>query len=240
MGTRVTLGMLILTSVAWHPAIAAPPTFTNPLDITNPYQPFEPGGMKVFAGVSDGSRHVAVYTYLAATRTFMVNGTPVACRIIQKTEFEDGALGEFSQSFFAQADDGTVYYFGELVDKYENGRVASHEGSWLVGGATQPSDPPDTASASVPAVFMPPSPMVGDTFKPEDLLPIVDETLTVQAIGRRVRTAAGRFSNAIRVKETSRLPGPPGTKWYAAGVGAVKARDKGGRSALVASTLRPR
>jgi len=46
------------------------------------------------------------------------------------------SLIEVSQNFFAQADDGTVYYFGELVDTYGGGSVVSHEGSWLLGGVS--------------------------------------------------------------------------------------------------------
>ena len=53
------------------------------------------------------------------------------------------------------SNDGTVYYFGEVVDIYENGEVVDHEGSWLVGGPIQPGDPTDAANAGEPAVFMP-------------------------------------------------------------------------------------
>ncbi len=82
---------------------------------------------------------------------------------------------------------------------------------------------------------------MGDSFQPEDLFPIVDETVTVKKVGPRVRVPAGRFDNAIQVLETSRLPdSPPETKWYAAGVGVVKGKTRGERFALVASTIRPR
>jgi hypothetical protein len=231
---------LLLAGVSVGPSGAAPPpTFTNPLAITNAYQPFQPGGVKIFKGVNGGSATVIADVYLTATRTFMVDGTPVPCHILQETEFEDGVTSEISQNFFAQADDGTVYYFGELVDKYENGAVVDHEGTWLVGGPTQPSDPPDAGNAPSPAVFMLANPMVGDVFKPEDLFPIVDETVTVEAVGQTVQTRIGKLSNAIRVMETSQLPGAPETKWYASGIGVVKGRTKGERFVLIASTLTP-
>ena len=33
-------------------------------------------------------------------------------------------MANFSRNFFAQADDGTVYYFGEVVDDYDGMRAA--------------------------------------------------------------------------------------------------------------------
>jgi hypothetical protein len=219
-------------------ATAGSPTFGTPLAITNRFHPFPPGGVKVFKGTADGTPSVIVDFYLTTTRTFLVSGTEVPTRTLQETEFEGGVVREISQNFFAQADDGTVFYFGELVDEYEDGVVTGHEGSWLVGGPVQPNDPADAGNAPAPAVFMPANPMVGDTFKPEDLFPLVDETVTVDAVGQNVRTAAGKFTDAIRVTETSQLPDSTReTKWYASGVGVVKGKARGERFALIATTF---
>ena len=126
------------------------------------------------------------------------------------------------------------------MDKYENGVIVSHEGSWLVGGPTDPTDPLETANASSPAIFMPANPEVGDIFKPEDLFPIVDETVTVQAVSQSVGVPAGKFSEVIKVLETSLLPGAPETKWYAAGVGIIKGNTTTNENfALIATTLQP-
>jgi hypothetical protein len=231
--------LLLLVTLETPPTAAAVPTFTDPLTFTNPYQPFQPGAVKVFRGRKDGAPSILVDLYLTAARTFRVGGADVPAHILQETEFENGAVVEISQNFLAQADDGTVFYFGELVDGYENGVVTSHEGSWLVGGATMPSDPAETANAAMPAVFMPATPQVGSSFRPEDLFPIVDETDEVKAIGLSVGTPAGRFGRSIRVVETTQLGDPPETKWYGAGVGVLKGKTKGETFALVASTLRP-
>jgi len=217
---------------------SGPPTFSNPLSITNALSPFQAGAVKVFAGRKDSRPSIIVDIYLAMTRTFALNGAPVPCAILQETEFNGGQLIEVSQNFFAQADDGAVYYFGEIVDSYDKGVIVSHEGSWLVGGPTAATDPPETATAIQPGLFMPAQPQVGDVFKPEDLFPVVDETVTVQRIHQTVTVPAGKFVDAIEVQETTRLGDAPEVKWYAPGVGVIKGQTKNESFALVASTLR--
>src|SRR6266850_516470 len=99
---------------------SGPPTFGNPLNIDNPFFPFEPGGLKVFSGTDHGTKTAAIDNYLTATRTFGLNGKNVACHILVEESYEDNELVERSFNYFAQADDGTVYYFGEVVNIFEN------------------------------------------------------------------------------------------------------------------------
>jgi hypothetical protein len=213
------------------------PVFSDPLNITNPYHPFQPGGVKVFQGSEGRTRLVGLHLYLTETRSFSWNGTTVHCRILREISFEDGQLVEISDNYFAQADDGTVYYFGEVVDNYENGVVVNHDGSWLVGGPSLPSDPPSTATDDNPTVFMPANPEVGDVFKPEDLIPVVDETATVVRAGVKVKVPAGSYDDAIAIDETSSLEPGVTTKWYASGVGVVKEKARGEQLDLISSTL---
>jgi hypothetical protein len=242
--TCLLLGLLGVVAVAaGSPRACARPRvqgggFSSPLNITNQFFPFEVGAVKVFAGVSDKQKTAVVDIYLPGTRTFVVNGADVDTRILQETEFEGGELLEISRNYFAQADDGTVYYFGEVVDIYEDGVIVSHEGSWLVGGGGG-EDPEGSGNASAPAVFMPPDPKLGQQWKPEDIFPIADETATVVGIEERVRVPAGSFVDAIRIRETSppSFDSPPGYKWYAPGQGVIQAKSKGETLRLLASTF---
>jgi len=217
----------VLVAAGGEERLLDPPVFSNPLNITNRFFPFGVDDVKVFAGKSDGARTAVVDLYRGDTRTFQVNGNPIETRLLQETEFEDGVQSEISYNFFAQADDGTVYYFGEIVDIYENGKVVKHDGSWLVGGAKQPGDPVETGNAPKPNVFMPANPETGDTFKPEDLLPIVDETVTVLKAKRRVAVPAGKFRDCLKLRETSELSSAKEYKWYAPGVGVIKTQQQG-------------
>lgn len=228
-------GLLVKTAVAEVPTET--PLFSNPLEIFNPYHPFQPGGVKVFTGHEGGTREVVTHLYLAETRMFKFDEQNVQCRILREIAIEDGELVEVSDNYFAQADDGTVYYFGEVVDDYEGGVIVSHEGSWLVGGPALPSDPADAANAPGPAVFMPANPEVGDIFKPEDLFPLVDETAEVLAVGVTIKTSAGTFEDCTEVEESSQLSSGTETKWYAPGVGVVREKAPGKSLKLISSTL---
>lgn len=213
------------------------PTFSNPLNITNAYHPFQPGGIKVFQGSDGRTKMVGLHLYLTETRSFNWNGTTVVCRVLREIAFEDGQLVELSDNYFAQADDGTVYYFGEVVDNYEDGVVANNDGSWLVGGPILPSDPPTTANDNNPTVFMPANPEVGDVFKPEDLVPVVDETAKVVRVGVKVKVPSGEYEDTIAIEETSALEPGTTTKWYAPGVGVVLEKAKREQLNLISSTL---
>ncbi|HYL72623.1 MAG TPA: hypothetical protein VEU96_00370 [Bryobacteraceae bacterium] len=64
--------------------------------------------------------------------TKMVDG--VETRVIEDRETKNGQLIELTRDYYA-IDSATndVYYFGEDVDVYKNGKVAGHGGSWLSG-----------------------------------------------------------------------------------------------------------
>lgn len=234
--TALVLGLvgIVHSSPAGTPT--TPPVFSTPLHITNAYFPFQPGGAKVFTGTDGRKRVIAVDVYLEETRDFALHGATVTCRIMREYAYERGDLIEIADNYFAQSDDGTVYYFGEVVDNYEGGVVANHNGSWLVGGP-QAGDPLDTAVATVPAVFMPGTPALGDIFKPEDLFPLVDETAEIVAVGKTVQVPAARFTEVIILKETTQLSPAVERKWYAPGVGVIMVKGKTEVLKLAASTL---
>lgn len=203
-----------------------PPVFGNPLSITNAYHPFVVGRVKHLEtqqGHTDGE---AIDVYLSSTRTFPWNGGFVQTRILEETALEDGVIAEISKNYFAQADDSTVYYFGEVVDNYVGGVIDNHDGSWLVGGPSG-SDPASTAVATDPTVFMPGNPELGDVFKPEDLYPFVDETGEIIKVGVKVSTPGGNFSNCTAVHESSLLSDTTEIKWYAPGLGVIKVKEHG-------------
>jgi hypothetical protein len=207
---------------------ASPPAFSNPLTIDNKYDPFVPFRIRVYELVKGKGDLVVLDVFKPDTRTFTLeDGTEVECATLEEWEIEEGEIVEISQNWFAQSDDGTVWYFGETVDTYENGQVTGHGGSWLVGGPGA-GDPAETVEAKEPAVFMPGDPEVGDQWKSEDLPDAgIEEFNEVIRFVKRVRVPACRFRHVLEIRgETPDVE----TKWYAPHLGFIKAKE--GRDVL--------
>jgi hypothetical protein len=208
------------------------PAFSDPLDIDNPYHPFRAHRIRRYEQIRGGGNLHVIDVFLPDTRTFTFGGTDVECRVLQEWEIDAGEIIEISLNFFAQADDGTVYYFGETVDTYEGGEVVGHDGSWLVGGPDA-GDPADTVTADEPTVFMPADPEVGDRWKAEDLPEAgIEEFDRVLRILRRFAVPKGTFRNVLKVEE--RTP-DVGFKWYAPRVGFVQ--QQGGNEVVALTHL---
>ena len=74
-------------------------------------------------------------TLLPGTRPIPLRGKPVDTAIVQYVAYSDGRIHEVAMDWYAQADDGSVWYFGEDVSNYEDGKVADTRGN--MGGQRQ-------------------------------------------------------------------------------------------------------
>lgn len=96
----------------------------------NPFFPLLPGLTTFLEGEDDGERLRLRIKVLH--RTAVVGG--VRTRVVEEREHINGELVEVSRNFFAHCrQNGSVFYFGEEVDIYEDGRIVSHEGAWRHG-----------------------------------------------------------------------------------------------------------
>jgi len=134
----------------------------------------------------------------------------VDTRVVEEYEAADGRVIEISRNYFAQAQDGTVCYFGEEVDIYdENGEVTSHAGAWRAGGG------------NVPGIFMPSSPQVGQAFHQEIAPEVAEDQAKVVAIGEVTEVPAGTFEDTVTMLDRNPLDGSEDTKVYARDVGLI-------------------
>jgi hypothetical protein len=195
------------------------PVFTNPTDISNSYLPLAALNQDILLGTESGDSVRVVRTRSTATRTFTFESQTVAAVIIIDSVFVEGALDEVALDYIAQADDGTVYYFGEDVDLYQGGVVVSHDGSWLYGGA-----------AKNLGILMPAQPRVGDRFLAEDAAPVTVEKDEIVSDTATVTVPAGTYVNCVKIKEVSN--GEVEYKYYAAGIGVVDEVPPEGRVSL--------
>jgi hypothetical protein len=180
-----------------------------------------------------------VVRHLPDVRMFRLDDEEIPCALVKEVEFIDGELVQVSFNYYAQSDDGSIWYFGETSEEYEGGVVVSRSGSWLVGGPL-PEDPPDTAAGDAPALHLPALLEVGDEWVEENVPQAeIRETRRVLRARRIVRTKAGRFRDCVEIKERD-LDGEREKKWYAPDRGIVKVRGDDEKLKLVATTLRPR
>jgi len=232
------LCLFLVTSAASAPAPSETPSFGDPTSITNVHWPFEPGGIRLYRGHGDGVALVVVERCLAATRVFELGGELVECVVLEECEYANGALFEVSLQYFAQADDGAVYMFGELVAEIEDGRIVGHGGSWLVGGPSAPRDPSEAVDAGAPTVFMPNHPQLGEWWLPGNPYPVLDTTATVVCEDAELEVPAGAFDRVLVVRETSARPDVEDErKWWAPKVGVVQTQSKDEQLRLVASSF---
>ncbi|MCO6486833.1 MAG: hypothetical protein J5I98_00380 [Phaeodactylibacter sp.] len=137
----------------------------------------------------------------------------VTARIVEEREWKNGELIEISRNFFA-IDEKTkdVFYFGEDVDMYNGGKVASHDGAWLAGK--------DGARAGL---IMPGKPKVGMRYYQEIAKGVAMDRAEVLKLDDHLDTPAGSFSNCLLTKEGSALnPFEMEFKTYAPGIGLLQ------------------
>ncbi|MGZ5515361.1 MAG: hypothetical protein ACXW2O_09835, partial [Candidatus Aminicenantales bacterium] len=124
-----------------------------------------------------------------------------------------GRLAEVSRNFFAfnTADQG-VYYFGEEVDIYRDGKVVGHEGAWESGK--------DGARFGL---MIPGRPEIQARFYQEIAPGIAMDRAEIVSLDASLKTPAGEFKGCLRVAETSPLErGAKEYKLYAPGIGLIK------------------
>jgi hypothetical protein len=185
----------------------------------NPYFPLRPGFYRRYVGESDGEEVVLEIRVLGATRTVALDlagkHVRVRTRVIEERESLGGEIVEISRNYFARCrptDD--VVYFGEEVDIYEDGEIVSHDGAWLAG-----------KDGAEPGLVMPGTFLLGARYFQEIARNAMDRAEHVE-MGLAVRTDAGRFSDCVRVIETTPLePGAESEKVYCPGVGLTMDND---------------
>lgn len=195
------------------------PTFSNPTEITNPLFPISRLHSAVLLGHVDGKPFRTETTLLPGTRSVLWNGQRVEILVSQYLAYLDGQIEEVALDRYAQADDGSVWYFGEDVFDYRKGTVALTEGTWLAG-----RDGP-------PAMIMPATPKVGDVYRTENVPGVVFEEVTVASVGKTVNGPTGRVGGAIVAKELH-TDGTTENKTFAPGYGEFRTADGGDLEAL--------
>ena len=171
--------------------VCDPDTGVFSLTIDNAFFPLVVGDELVLEGEDDEGTFLEIMiTVLDETEE--VAG--VTTRVVEEAEFEDGELVEISRNFFAQAEDGTVCYFGEDVDDFEDGQVVSNEGAWRAG-----------EDGNLPGIIMPADPQVGMVFSQESAQGVAEDQAEILLFGETIEVPAGTFSDTMTMLDCNPL-----------------------------------
>lgn len=172
--------------------------FSTTLD--NEFFPLTIGSAHVLEGTEDG---VLVRVEITALLdTMLVAG--VTTRVVEEYETEDGEVVEISRNFMVQTTDGTLCYYGETVDDYEDGVIVGHSGEWQAG-----------VDGALPGILMPSVPAVNQWYRQETAVGVAEDRALHTAMGESVTVNGVTYTDTLTVFEWSPLECGHSDKVYA-------------------------
>jgi len=190
---------------AYEPVLD-PANFSTVID--NPYSPLPVGRTLVYQGIKDGQTQEDRVTVTNQTK---VVAEGITARVVADVATHNGNLLEKTSDWYAQDNQGNVWYLGEDTAAYlPNGKVDT-SGSWEAG-----------VHDAEPGLIMEADPQVPDAYRQEFLSGQAEDTAWIVDRGGSVTVPAGTFKNALTSLEATRLePGAYDQKVYAPGIGIV-------------------
>ena len=218
---RQQLSLIAINSVMAVPDIPSEIKWTDSFMLSecdfspignNTYFILKPGYQLVYAGIDEGTNVKLTTTVLNETK--VING--IETRIVEEraTNNDTGELFELSRNYFAICDQtNSVFYFGEDVDWYKDGKIVNHTGAWKHG-----------INNAKAGLIMPGIVLLGARYHQETAPNVEIDRAELISINETVNTPIGKFENCLQVKETDALqPSEEGAyKYYAPKIGQVK------------------
>jgi hypothetical protein len=207
-----------------EPVNLDPAEFTTKID--NPYWPMSPGNKWVYSETDTvgGNEHVVVEVTNETKK--IANG--IEARVIRDTVSEHGVPVEVTDDWYAQDLEGNIWYLGEYVSNYKNGKVVDHTGSFEAGV--------DGAQAGI---AMPANPEAGMSYRQEYYKGEAEDEGAVITVGEeQVQVPFGHFDSGVLMTRDL-VPTEPKVeelKFYVPDVGpvlSVHTDGTGGRGELV-------
>ena len=195
------------------------PTFSDPTNVTNPLFPVSLQESVLMLGHVDGKPFRTEVTLLPETRIIEWEGQRVETLVSQYNAYLGGRIEEVAYDYYAQADDGSVWYFGEDVFDFRDGAIVVTEGTWLAG-----RDGPA-------AMIMPGDPQIGDVYRTENAPGFVFEEVTVRSVDEQLDGPMGPIDGGLLADELH-SDGTTEQKIFAPGYGEFSTSGGGDVEAL--------
>ena len=204
-----------------------PAAFTTKID--NPYWPMAVGSTWVLRETDTSGGRAKVVIRVTGKTKRIANG--ITARVIRDTVTERGVPVEVTDDWYAQDDRGNIWYLGEYVTNYRDGKVLDHEGSFEAG-----------VDGAQPGIALPAEPKPGLAYRQEYYAGVAEDRGAVISVGEeRVEVPYGYFARDVLMTRDL-VPTEPRVqelKFYARGVGpllSVHTDGDGGRAELLSFT----
>jgi hypothetical protein len=210
-----------------EPVNLDPAEFTTNID--NPYWPMAPGSKWVYSETDTAGTNERVVVEVTDRTKTIANG--IEARVIRDTVSENGEPVEITDDWYAQDSAGNIWYLGEYVTNYKNGKVVDHDGSFEAG-----------VDGAQPGIVMPANPEPGLSYRQEYYEGEAEDKGAVVTVGEeQVQVPFGYFNtDVLMTRDLAPLePKVQELKFYAPDVGpvlSVHTDGAGGRAALVSYT----
>jgi hypothetical protein len=202
--TRTATGALLLIilggSFYWltqNPTVGADVQYNPPFDprnfvpqVSNKYVTLEPGTKFTYEKKTSNGTERTEVAVLRETKQVM----GVTTIVVSDRVWLNDKLKEDTRDWYAQDADGNVWYFGEAVANYKDGKLVNYSGTWEAG-----------IEGAKPGIMMPANPKVGLTYQQEHAKGKAEDMGTIIALGKRVKVPYGTFQDCVQTRDWSRI-----------------------------------
>jgi hypothetical protein len=192
--------------------------FDDSTSIDNRWLPLQPGTQWVFEGftIEGGDIYPHLLEFTVTDLTKEIDGVRTVVAYIEDHSNEQ--LVEAEIAFYAQDNDGVVWYLGEYPEEYENGRFVEAP-AWIAG-----------LENAVAGIKMVAEPQMGTPSLSQGLAPVVQwsDRGQVYRMDQHTCVPFDCFEDVLLMDEfTLEEPGAIQVKYYAPGVGQVRVGFRG-------------
>jgi hypothetical protein len=190
----------------YNPSID-PANFGGPVD--NRWLPLKPGTTFRYRGVGDDGKTRELNTVTVTHRTKRILG--IKATVVLDQVFSEGKPEERTFDWYAQDNQGNVWYMGEDSSNFEHGRWVKDDGSWEAG-----------VGNNKPGIIMLAHPRRGDAYRQEYSPGHALDQAQVLGPGGSVNVPFRSFKRTLLTLEYSSIDHQYELKWHARGVGVIQ------------------
>jgi hypothetical protein len=184
-----------------------PENFTTKID--HHYWPMVPGTRWTYRETDQEGVELRVVVTVTEQTKKIANG--ITARVVRDTVTEDGELIEDTFDWYAQDEQGNIWYMGENTAEFENGKLVTKAGSFEAG-----------VDGAQPGIIAPANPQDGMQYRQEYYRGQAEDNGEILSTDEMVEVPYGQFDNALLTKDTITIePNVLEYKLYAPRVGPV-------------------